>query len=218
MIKDIELYKNMYFNDYVNLLSSAFDYVLCDLEVDVDFFESLFCFSKYPRELERLNPGIISGMSGVEFALKLLENTQYGSLNKKPTIKGYRTPFYWAGYALANYQFKTKKRFKDIFSVIHLNDILSMYKVYHEMDITNFIDDVNKKFENSNTCSKLKTIREIRGLSQSELSKLSNVSLRSIQLYEQKVNDIDKAQAHTLYKLSMILCCDIEELLESPEA
>ncbi len=215
MIND---YRDLYLNDYVNLLASAFDYALYDLDIDVDYFESLFCSSRYSRELERLNPGIISGMSGIEFALKLIEGITYNFMYKEPTIKDYRTPFYWAGYALANYQFKTKKRFKDIFSVIHLNDILSMYKVYHEMDITNFIDDVNKKFENSNTCSKLKTIREIRGLSQSELSKLSNVSLRSIQLYEQKVNDIDKAQAHTLYKLSMILCCDIEELLESPEA
>ena len=34
--------------------------------------------------------------------------------------------------------------------------------------------------------------------------------------WEQKVNDIDKAQAQTLYKLSRVLGCDIEDLLENP--
>ena len=32
-----------------------------------------------------------------------------------------------------------------------------------------------------------------------------------------KVNDIDKAQARTLYKLSRVLGCSIEDLLENPE-
>ena len=42
----------------------------------------------------------------------------------------------------------------------------------------------------------------------------SGVSLRSIQMYEQRQNNIDKAQAHTLYKLSVALGYDIEDLLE----
>ena len=65
--------------------------------------------------------------------------------------------------------------------------------------------------------TKLKRIRENRGLSQSELAKLSGVKLRSIQMYEQRVNDIDKAQAGTIYKLSRVLGCTVEDLLESPE-
>ncbi len=64
--------------------------------------------------------------------------------------------------------------------------------------------------------SKLKRIRENRGLSQTELAKQSGVNLRNIQMYEQRGNDIDKAQARTLYKLSRVLGCDIEDLLESP--
>ena len=43
------------------------------------------------------------------------------------------------------------------------------------------------------------------------------MNVRSIQLYEQRVNDIDKAEAHTLYKLSRVLGCGVEDLLESPE-
>jgi hypothetical protein len=35
-------------------------------------------------------------------------------------------------------------------------------------------------------------------------------------MYEQRGNDIDKAQAKILYKLSRVLGCSIEDLLENP--
>lgn len=124
---------------------------------------------------------------------------------------------YWAGWALAEYQWATCKRFKDIFSKLPLSEIISIYRVYHEMDIGHFIEDMNKKYHAIEQETRLKTIRENRGISQTELSKLSGVKVRSIQMYEQKVNDIDKAQAGTVYKLSRVLGCTIEDLLESPE-
>ena len=63
---------------------------------------------------------------------------------------------------------------------------------------------------------RLKKLRENRGLSQAELARISAVSLRSIQMYEQRVNDIDKAQAQTVYKLSRVIGCTMEDLLERP--
>lgn len=63
---------------------------------------------------------------------------------------------------------------------------------------------------------RLKKLRESRGLSQSELARLSGVSLRSIQMYEQRVNDIDKAQVQTVYKLSRVVGREMEDLLEKP--
>ena len=214
MIRD---YRDLYLNDYVNLLASAFDYAMVDLNIDIDEFESIFLSSKYIRFIEILDPGVISGQSGVELVLNMLDDINYNYKYIEQRPKNGRTPEYWVGYALANYQFQTKKRFKDIFNKIHLVDIIRMYKVYHEMDITNFIDDFDKMLKNINTESKLKKFRENRGLSQSELARLANVNLRSIQLYEQKVNDIDKAQANTLYKISTVLGCSIDDLLENPE-
>lgn len=92
-----------------------------------------------------------------------------------------------------------------------------MYSVYHEMDIEHFIEDLNKKYDSITQETRLKIIRENRGISQTELAKLSGVKLRSIQMYEQKINNIDKAQVGTVYKLSRILGCTIEDLLENPE-
>lgn len=127
------------------------------------------------------------------------------------------SPEYWAGWALAYYQWYSAKRFKDIFVRIPLSQIILMYKVFHEMDVTEFAESMEKRYNEVEVETKLYSLREARGLSQRELSKISGVKIRSIQLFEQKVNDIDKAQAHTLYKLSRVLGCAIEDLLENPE-
>lgn len=55
-----------------------------------------------------------------------------------------RSEVYWTGWALAEYQWDTCRRFKDIFSRIPLSEIVTMYSVYHEMDIGHFIEDMNK--------------------------------------------------------------------------
>ncbi|MBQ4490820.1 MAG: helix-turn-helix transcriptional regulator, partial [Pyramidobacter sp.] len=52
--------------------------------------------------------------------------------------------------------------------------------------------------------------------SQSQLARLSGVSLRSIQTYEQRINDIDKAQAQAVCRLSRALGCRVEDVLEDP--
>ena len=60
----------------------------------------------------------------------------------------------------------------------------------------------------------LKRIRTVYGCTQAELAKRSGVSLRSIQMYEQRNKDINKAGAETLYRISKVLGCAMEDLLE----
>ena len=56
--------------------------------------------------------------------------------------------------------------------------------------------------------------RQKANLTQAELAKRSGVSLRSIQMYEQRNKDINKASSETLYRISKVLGCTIEDLLE----
>lgn len=60
----------------------------------------------------------------------------------------------------------------------------------------------------------LKRIRLIYGCSQRELAEMSGVNLRSIQMYEQRQKDINKAQSDSLYRLAKSLGCTMEDLLE----
>ena len=157
-------------------------------------------------------------MSGIELAKAVIAHAYPAREFPKRTFREDRSDAYWAGWALAEYQWASCKRFKDIFSKISLSEIISMYRVYHEMDIGHFIDDMNERYDAAERKSRLKEIRENRGISQPRLAELSGVNLRSIQMYEQKANDIDKAQARTVYKLSRILGCTVEDLLENPES
>ena len=211
-------YNELYLNDAKENLAEFFDYAINSCKFDADFFAKLFVQSGYADKFERGNPAIIAGMSGIELAKKVITYAYPNWKFPEKIFSEDRSNVYWAGWALAEYQWATCKRFKDIFSRISLSQIVSMYHVYHEMDIEHFIEDMNRNYDSVERETHLKTIRENRGISQAELAKLSGVSLRSIQMYEQKINNIDKAQAGTVYKLSRVLGCTVEDLLESPEA
>lgn len=209
-------YSELYLNDAKQNLAECFDYAINRCELDADFLSALFVQSGYADRFERGNPAVIAGMSGIELAKKVISYAYPKRKFPERNFSEERSKEYWSGWALAEYQWFTAKRFKDIFLRIPLSEIISMYIVYHETDIGNFIDDMNKRYDTAVRETRLKTIRQNRGLSQTELAQLSGVSLRSIQMYEQKVNDIDKAQAGTVYRLSRVLGCMLEDLLENP--
>lgn len=60
----------------------------------------------------------------------------------------------------------------------------------------------------------LQRIRKEKGLSQSQLAKVSNINVRTIQHYESEYRDINNIKAISLYKLANALECDMIELLE----
>ena len=213
----IHAYSECYLFDAKQNLAEMFHYAINTCKFDANLFSKLFVQSGYADKFERGNPAIVAGMSGIELAKKVIMYAYLKWEFAEITFSEDRSNVYWAGWALAEYQWITCKRFRDIFSRISLAEIISMYSVYHEMDIEQFIEDMNKKYNAIEQETRLKKIRENRGISQMELAKLSGVKLRSIQMYEQKVNDIDKAQVRTIYKLSRVLGCTIEDLLENPE-
>ena len=59
----------------------------------------------------------------------------------------------------------------------------------------------------------LKSMREERGLSQNELAKMANVSVRMIQHYEQGFKDINNAKVLTVLRLAEALDCDVYRIL-----
>lgn len=61
---------------------------------------------------------------------------------------------------------------------------------------------------------KLKTLREEAGLSQSQLSEKSGVAIKSIQKYEQRERDINKAQGGIIKSLAGALGCTMENILD----
>ena len=209
-------YSESYLNNAKDRLSSFFDYAINDCRLTPDWITALFINTGYAEQFERGNPAYVAGMSGVELARAVITKAYIQKELPSPANAEDCSPEYWAGWAVAEYQWFYGHRFKDIFERIPLTKIIGMYSIYHEMDITSFIDTMEEFYTAAEGDSNLKRIRENRGLSQAELAKQADVNLRNIQMYEQRVNNIDKAQAHILYKLSLVLGCDIEDLLENP--
>ncbi len=160
------------------------------------------------------DPEYITGVSGIElFALIMKE--AYGKDVDISSVERYiRTPEYWMGWAIAYYQWYTDRTYREIFQALSYSTLLFMYPTLHESDITKFVDECDKLVKAYYTETNLKRIRKMRGMTQSGLSYLSGVGLRSIQLYEQRVKDINKASIDAVYRLAKVLHTSMESLME----
>lgn len=210
----IDAYDKIYLDKSRNVLGRMFDYAVHDLNYDLAEFFDLFCESNISKRFEKGDFTVLVGMSGIELAIEVTVETKQMILPVKPTINFNRNEEYWIGWALAYYQWMTSMSFKEIIEYTSIEEIKTMYSIYHEMDIRHFVDEMNERINKRKKETNLKRKRNEVGLSQKELSELSQVPVRTIQQYEQKQKNINKAQTETLLRLSKVLCCEIEELLE----
>ena len=150
----------------------------------------------------------------MELAYEILEQT--GSTYERALARFAtgRSEEYWTGWALAYYQWETAMSFAEIVRYVPIAEIRELYSPYHEMDIRQFVDKMNELYRKERPETNLKLMRQRVGLSQSELAELSGVPLRTIQQYEQRQKNINKAQVEYLIMLAGALCCKVEELVE----
>ena len=164
--------------------------------------------------MENGEPSLLSGKSGIEIAIEIIAETTGKQLEAIPTERMERSEEYWIGWAVAYYQWYSARRYSDIFKVLSYEDLQKMYYTLHEADITKFVDIADERVKEYFKDTNLKRIRSAYGCTQAELAKFSGVTLRSIQMYEQRRKDINKASAETLYNIAKVLGCTIEDLIE----
>ena len=209
-------YSELYLDDAMHNLGDMIEYAVCDLGYDPDQFLGWFISSGIADKFEKGNPKYIAGMSGFELAEAVLLETNITHERVEPAYIEFKGREYWGGWILAYYQWITGKRFEDIVKGgLPLSKVFSMY-ILHEADESKFVESANQILNRSkqNEKTKLYQIRKARGFTQQQLSDASGVTLRMIQLYEQRQNNINKAQIHVVMNLAKALGCDIEDLLE----
>ena len=157
---------------------------------------------------------MLAGKSGIEIAREVVAETAGRTLEAEPGERYDRSPEYWIGWAVAYYQWYSSRRFGEIFNALPFYDLLAMYSTLHEADITKFAGVADERMREYYRDTNLKRIRILRGFSQAELAKESGVSLRSVQMYEQRRKDINRAGAGTLFALAKALGCTMEDLIE----
>lgn len=209
-------YSELYLDDAMNNLGDMVEFAVCDLGFDPDEFFGWFISSGIASKFEKGNPKYIVGMSGFELAEAVLREINVSYEKREPSYVEFKGREYWAGWILAYYQWETGKRFEDIVKDgLTLSTVFSMY-ILHEADESKFVDAANELIARNKEKrkSKLSDIRKARGFTQQQLSKASGVTLRMIQLYEQRQNDISKAQVTVVIDLAKALGCEVEDLLD----
>ena len=197
-----------------SLLADTADYAVVDLGMDIDDFFSVFSASAYARRIERGDRSTILGISGIELARNVLSD-KTGQQDFKPARESLRrTKAYWTGWILAFYQWTSNRTFRDILQALPASTIEQMYRVYHEAPEERFAETADEIIREKFPETRLKRIRSAYGCSQSRLAEMSGVGIRSIQLYEQRKKDINKAEVGSVLRLARALGCEIEDIME----
>lgn len=207
-------YDKTYLEDAMMNLAVMLDYGAMTYG-DVEAFFDRFLVSDISKQFGSGSPRYIAGMSGIELAEKVMEDT--GGI---PVYAEYKTSgksaVYWAGWVLAYLQWHTGFTFERIKEWgVTLPFLLALYPTHHEADISKLIDTASVKITQyrSQSVNPLKRQRKSAGLTQQELAEMSGVKIRMIQAYEQNYQDISKAEAGSVLKMAKALKCLPEDLL-----
>ena len=209
----IRAYDEMYLDDAMECLGAAVEYAVLLRSMDGQAFLDLFVASGVADEFGRGNVKYISGMSGIELARHVLRICGMDVSEHTDPLHIDYPPEYWCGWILAYYQWHSGKSFASICRKIKFQMLIDVYGVLHEADpgkAVDVFDQIMARKEETN----LAYYRKLKGLSQSQLAKASGVSVRSIQLFEQRKSNINNAQYNHLSAIAKVLGCEVEDLLD----
>jgi len=134
-------YDALYLPDAEDSLSCAFEYAVHGCGLDGDEFAELFVRSGYAVRFGFGDPMVLAGMSGLELVDRVLE-----ACGMQDRIdEGYRggpdaSPEYWAGWALAQYQWERGYDFTELFGWIAFTEVVGLYHPFHEADVTRLFE------------------------------------------------------------------------------
>ena len=194
----------------IKLLAGIFDFAVNDCRTDGDEFWNCFIVSQMAAQFENRNSKYILGKDAAEIVSEVFDRLQISQLLPEEYISFGRTPEYWGGWALSQYQLHSGLSYKKIHDLITFKELTEIYHPLHEAPVEKAFAIVDAR--RSETPPGLKEQREQMGLSQSVLARLSGTSLRTLQAYEQGLKNIRHANPETLRGLSAILACQEEDL------
>ena len=206
-------YSELYLQDAMDNVAIMMDYAVNYLGMDRTDFYSRFLNSRMAELLSKGHPRYVAGMSGIELAHLVLQETgeerqtmEYVAFN--------RSADYWTGWALAYISWYFAMGFKELsIRGVDASWLMERYTVLHEADISKCAAIAGECLAKARTCP-LKRIRKAAGYTQEALSTASGVSLRMIRAYEQQSQPIVHAEYQSLRRLSSVLGCKIRDLTD----
>lgn len=207
-------YDELYLDKARTALARMFDFAVYDLKYQLSEFFQIFAHSQTARQFERGEASVVVGRSGVELTYIVTEGEHPYEIDVEPRFTANRSREYWLGWALAYYQWRMNLSFLEIEKYLKIDELLELYSPYHEMDIRHFVERVNELYLEAKRDTNLKLRRMEAGFTQKELAEQTGIPVRTIQQYEQRQKNINKASAEYVLALSKVLVCEPERLLE----
>ena len=165
-------------------LGRMLDFSVHSLHMDVKTMLELFIASGAASLFEQGDIRLIAGMSGIELAYEILDRSGMSYERQSPRHTISLSSEYQYGYDLAHKQWELCVSFDELISESAKDNMPA-----------------------------LKKMRIKNGLSQSALAKASSVPVRTIQQYEQRQKDINRARAEYIVSLAAALNCSPSDLL-----
>ena len=209
-------YDEAYLPGAMERLGAMIEYATDGIGMDTAVFYRLFLASGVADSFGSGHPRYIAGLSGKELARMVITTVSDLEFSSEPYAPSQPQDTFWAGWALAYFQWYTGLSFRFIDSHgLDIGTVLSLYHPLHEADISKFVDIGLTRIRQWQATHKpsLKAIRKAAGLTQVELAERSGVSLRMIRAYEQGSQDISKAEAGNVLSLARHLNVDVPQLL-----
>lgn len=206
-------YNYVYLPNAQRNMGEMLDHAVYDLKWDLNEFYRAFINSGIARRFGSGDPKYVAGMSGIELAQEIVRIIKGEAVDVEPSCPFDRSPEYWAGWAVAYYEWNSGSSFERIETVVPITEIVGMYRPYHEADITRFVDEMDRRIEDRTKESRLARFRAYAGLTQKALAERSGVSVRMIQQYEQGQKVLAHARADVAVRLSRALYCNVEDIL-----
>ena len=194
-------------DDYVDKYKEVFCYLLeraVEEQYSFSYIEYTLSHSRMVNEFEQSNVTLIA-FSSLE---KLYQEIFPFKENKsfKHNIYG---KFGWISDAYINLYLNLNITFETIFIIFPLEDMLSLYKLYHEMSFSKLIDLKNEKVP----YSYLDNIMKYRNVSTNELATKTGIPFSTINALRYAKRDIQKLESSRLLSISKTLSVKMESLL-----
>lgn len=203
-----------------NLLSEILDAAVYELHLDATEFYDTFAVSELAKRIEKGDLRLLDelkdkfGGSYKKLAGTIMpgKDRQVGQVPLR--YAGGKSPEYWAGSMLAFYQWQTCIPFEEINKYLSIEYVKGMHGDYHERSPQEFSAVISTLFKGAKRDTNLASIRRAAGLSQKQLAEAADIPVRTIQQYEQRQKNINKAQAEYIFRMARVLGCKMDDLLE----
>ena len=131
----IRAYDESYLVHSARVLGWMLDSAVNLFGIEADAFWRYFLSTGFADRFGNGESRLLAGMSGYELACAVLDAAEVEYSPVPPHEVTDLSREYWAGWALAHYQWRTALSFAEIDSFAPIREVIASYVPYHEMSI-----------------------------------------------------------------------------------